>query len=244
VEKFSPSHIIWLFLFSLISSLLFYNTFSNPSLPLLLPSSPPYLLIASKILVLSSSRLTRLQLIQVPSTDRKGALVLIHALPEVIDIGRTSARGALLARVLSLLLLVLHARLDGRSGRLSTAAAAEETADRVADGGAYCYTTKFGKIVSARGEDGGWISGGREESGLTLQCWPFVRIIRILRPRRGLVAAGWVRQLVERRRVAAEGRRRWRLVGFVAVLGRAREARRGGRDHGIGGAFSLNLMCV
>lgn len=88
-------------------------------------------------LVLRSSLLARLQLIQIPPADGQAALVLIHALAEVVDV---RLAGAALVGSLALLVLlrevgVLGRGLGGRGG-----AAAEEAADGVADGGAYCDT--------------------------------------------------------------------------------------------------------
>lgn len=83
-------------------------------------------------LVLASSRLARLQLIEVPSTDSQAALVLVHALAELVDVVCASAglrhlRGS---RILVLLgeLGVLGGGFGGGRG-----AATEPAADGVAD---------------------------------------------------------------------------------------------------------------
>lgn len=93
-------------------------------------------------LILTSSLLTRLQLIQIPATDRQAALILIHALSEIRNLRRTRLRLRLLVRLVrSVLFLLLREILvvGGRCGLLGTAA--EEPTDRVADGGADCYAT-------------------------------------------------------------------------------------------------------
>lgn len=100
--------------------------------------SPPHLHYPPSTLVLSRGRLARLELVQVPSADGQAALVLVHALAEVIDVSRTRARRLLhLCRGLVLLgeVGVLGRGFGGR-GR----AAAEPAADGVADGGADCDT--------------------------------------------------------------------------------------------------------
>ena len=98
--------------------------------------SPPFRCISLSLLVVRSSLLASLELVQVPAADRQATLVLIHALAEVVDVGRANA-AALLRRVVLLVLLgevgALGRLLGGGSGR---AAAAEKTADGVADGGA------------------------------------------------------------------------------------------------------------
>ena len=90
-------------------------------------------------LVVLRRGLTSLELLKVPVADRHVAVVLIHALGEVL-------RGAL-AVVLSLPvvggLLVLRDGGGVGLGRGSSlrGAAAEEAADGVTDGGADCYTS-------------------------------------------------------------------------------------------------------
>lgn len=69
-------------------------------------------------LVLRSSLLARLQLIQIPPANRQAALVIVHALAEVVDVGL--ARAALV-RLLRLLVLlsevgVLRGLLGGWCG--------------------------------------------------------------------------------------------------------------------------------
>lgn len=89
-------------------------------------------------LVRPSSRLTRLQLIQIPPTNRQTALVLIHALAEIVDIARTRTTRLHLAVGRSsrgVLVLCGEIRVLRRRGsRLGRGAAAEPAADRVADG--------------------------------------------------------------------------------------------------------------
>lgn len=89
-------------------------------------------------LVLTSSRLASLQLIQIPPTDSQTALILIHASLEVVDLRVADPRWlvVLIHAVLAIVLLG-----DGLVGWcLLGAAAAEEAADRVADAGADCNT--------------------------------------------------------------------------------------------------------
>lgn len=90
-------------------------------------------------LVLASRLLAGLQLIQIPSTDVQAALVVIHALPEVANLGLAST--ALLGRVVGLVLLCEVGVLGLLLGRCG-GAAAEPASDGVADGGTYCDTTK------------------------------------------------------------------------------------------------------
>lgn len=93
-------------------------------------------------LIRRSSRLTRLQLIQIIPTNRQVPLILVHALLETVDLGRTRLRALVVAvhRVLAVVLLG-EGLVGGSLGLGFTAAAAEEAADRVADGGADCYAT-------------------------------------------------------------------------------------------------------
>jgi hypothetical protein len=90
-------------------------------------------------LVLARSLLARLQLIQVPPTNRQAPLVIIHALAKLIHIVR--ARTALLARHVDLAVLLgevgVLRRVGGGFGR---GAAAEPAADCVADRGTDCDT--------------------------------------------------------------------------------------------------------
>lgn len=95
-------------------------------------------------LVLGSSSLASLELVKVPAADGETALVLVHALAEVGDVGLTGARGLVRGvgvRVLRLDLL----RLGLCRGR-GRGAAAEEATDGVADGRTYCDTA--GRDVS------------------------------------------------------------------------------------------------
>ena len=82
-------------------------------------------------LVLTRTRLTRLQLIQVPPADIQTALVIIHALPEVLDIALAGAAAAL--AVLGVVCLVLVCEVGGlcgfgRRGALRRRRAAEHAA--------------------------------------------------------------------------------------------------------------------
>ena len=91
-------------------------------------------------LILTSRRLTSLQLIQIPTTDRQIALVLIHTALEVHHLALADLGGliSLIHPVLAVLLLS-----DGLIDRCFglVAAAAEPAADCVADGGADCDAT-------------------------------------------------------------------------------------------------------
>lgn len=112
--------------------------FLPPSLPASL--SPSLLSLGPLLLshlVLTSSSLTRLQLIQIPPTNRQVPLVLIHTLPEIPHFARTHLR-SLVGGVLDVLaLVVLRERLvrGGRRGLVRAGAATEEAADGVADRG-------------------------------------------------------------------------------------------------------------
>ena len=91
-------------------------------------------------LILTSSRLTSLQLIQIPATDRQIALILIHTALEVHHLALADFGGlvSLIHRVLAVLLLS-DGLVDGCFGL--GAAATEPAADCVADGGADCDAT-------------------------------------------------------------------------------------------------------
>lgn len=109
--------------------------------PTQLLSIPPS---SSLHLILRSRLLTRLQLIQIPPTNRQTPLVLIHARPEVVDVvGAHALRGLGVGHRRALVHAVV---LGGHwSGFLlllggSTATAAEPAADGVADRGTDCYT--------------------------------------------------------------------------------------------------------
>lgn len=98
-------------------------------------------------LVLASSLLTRLQLIQIPPTNRQVSLVLIHTCSEAVDIVRASTLRLVGLRGTALDETVVLLGLE-RSGLLSSglgAAATEPAADCVADGGSDCYTTVWKK---------------------------------------------------------------------------------------------------
>ena len=99
--------------------------------------------ILARALVLTSSLLASLQLIQVPSANRQATLVLVHAGAELLDVSRARARRLHLCGALVLLCEfgVLGRSLGGCGGR----AAAEEAADGVADGGSDCDTTVLRK---------------------------------------------------------------------------------------------------
>lgn len=102
-----------------------------------LPPPPP---LQDPPLVLARRLLARLQLIQIPPADGQRALVLVHAPPEVANVGGAGAGAVVLLRRV---VVGRHARLLGVGGRrrLGGAAAAEEAADGVADGGADGDTT-------------------------------------------------------------------------------------------------------
>jgi hypothetical protein len=109
--------------------------------------------------VLSSSRLTSLQLIQIPPADRHVALILVHAPREALDILRTWTRLLLLllgsTSITSLRIVetVVHRLRIGVLCRLlvlvlccwclwlSRGTATEPAADGVADRRPNCYTT-------------------------------------------------------------------------------------------------------
>ena len=93
-------------------------------------------------LVLTSRLLARLKLIQVPPTNRQASLVVIHALPEIAHVRLADLRG-LVVRVHNGTLFSLSHGLVGRRCCCLGGAAAEETADCVADGGAYCHTAVY-----------------------------------------------------------------------------------------------------
>jgi len=99
---------------------------------------PPSLLFSFANLVLASSLLASLELVKVPTADSQRALVLVHAPSEVANIGLASP-WALVVLSLRVGVVVSHLRLLllGWCGR---AAAAEESTDGVADGGADCDT--------------------------------------------------------------------------------------------------------
>jgi hypothetical protein len=104
----------------------------SPHSPIVLHPIP--LPILASTLILTSSLLTRLELIQIPPTNRQVALVLIHTTLEVHHL-----RLAHLGRLIALVHRVLAVRLlsDGLVDRcLRSAAAAEEAAEGVADAGA------------------------------------------------------------------------------------------------------------
>lgn len=107
---------------------------------------------ATANLVRLSSSLASLQLIQVPSADAHVALVVVHALAEILHVGgarRVFPRGRVLAGVET----VVHG-LGGGSivllGLLlsrSAGTAREESADGVADGRTDCDTTVCCSLV-------------------------------------------------------------------------------------------------
>ena len=102
---------------------------------------------SSSPLVLAGGSLARLELVKVPAADGKVALVLVHAAPEVGDILCAYTRGLVLRVHGGLAVLVLGERLvDGRSG--CAGAAAEPTADGVADGGTDCDTAVGRKMLA------------------------------------------------------------------------------------------------
>ena len=113
--------------------------------PTPLPLHPPMSMVAQCPsppppfhLILASSSLASLELIQVPPTDGQVALLLIRALPEVGDVLRTDLRRLVLLVHRILAIVLLGDRLVG--GRCSLGAAAEHSAERMTDAGADCDT--------------------------------------------------------------------------------------------------------
>jgi hypothetical protein len=94
-------------------------------------------------LVLAGCGLACLELVQVPAADGQAALVLVHALAEVVDVARTCAGRLHLCRVLVLLCEfgVLGRGVGGGGG-----AAAEPAADCVADRGSDGDTAEMGLV--------------------------------------------------------------------------------------------------
>lgn len=128
------------------------SRFSNPSrravLPLLKPNilhfcSPPNAVhiksSPSFNLVLASSLLARLQLLQIPSTDLHIALVLIQALSKLLGIDLAALLAPTALR--SIVSLSGNSRLLWLLGCWLRGTTSEESADCVPDGGTYCYTS-------------------------------------------------------------------------------------------------------
>ena len=115
-------------------------------------------------LVLASSLLTRLQLIQIPSTDGQIALVLVHALAEVGHF--TGAHGGCLV-IAGLDLLGCLLLLDGCRG-----ATAEPAADGLANGGADCDATAKLLLAFAMSEERKIRKRLKNGSGHTLRSKP------------------------------------------------------------------------
>jgi len=186
---------------------------SNPLLHLFLSRTATTLNIVH--LVLARRRLTRLQLIQIPPAHREVPLVLIHALPEVADVrlARLRRLKVLVDGVLATLGLREGLGGLGRGGR-GGGAAAEETADGVADGGADCDTTGRGKeLVGTVGGDEGVVVW-RWGQGLTPRCWPSGR--RALSRR----LTGPLGRPLEGAAALAPGRvRRWMPDGLARAVG-------------------------
>ena len=99
-------------------------------------------------LILTSSSLTRLQLIQIPPAYLHVSLVLIQALGEAPRVRLAAPRSA---PAVALVWPVLGLR-GGGLGLLgfcwSRGATAEEAADGMADGGADCYSTVWVLLAS------------------------------------------------------------------------------------------------
>lgn len=124
---------------------------------------------SSSPLVLAGSSLARLELVKVPAADGKVALVLVHAAPEVGDVLCAHTRGLVLGVHGGLAVLVLGERLvDGRSG--CAGAAAEPTADGVADGGTDCDTAVGRKMLAMGLYDAGLQSVATYAAVLAI--WP------------------------------------------------------------------------
>ena len=152
---------------------------------------------SSSPLVLAGSSLARLELVKVPAADGKVALVLVHAAPEVGDVLCAHTRGLVLGVHGGLAVLVLGERLvDGRSG--CAGAAAEPTADGVADGGTDCDTAVGREMLdlgfvrwrtSIRGNLRSSAGHLAEETATTARCG------------RGLLGSGGRRSVLGRRRL-------------------------------------------
>jgi hypothetical protein len=138
-----------------VSFFLYYPDHSSP-----ISGQPPLLDIRRRIRsVLSSSRLTSLQLVQIPPADRHVALILVHAPREALDILCTWTRLLLLllgsTSITSLRIVeaVVHRLRIGVLCRLlvlvlcrwclwlSRRTATEPAANGVADRRPNCYTT-------------------------------------------------------------------------------------------------------
>lgn len=103
--------------------------------------------ISSARLVMTRCLLTRLQLVQVPSAYRQRPLILVHALAEIVDVRLADlGSGVVIGVGVGVVVVwVLRGVLVcgcGFCGLRGTAA--EESADGVADGRAYCYATVGG----------------------------------------------------------------------------------------------------
>lgn len=113
----------------------FRYLFTFSILPLLYPFIFPFFFpLSAATSVLASGGLAGLELLEVPAADLHVARVVVHALGEVLRGARAVVAPLALVRVLLVRLRVdlLRSGLGRRGG-----AAAEETADGVADGGAY-----------------------------------------------------------------------------------------------------------
>lgn len=110
----------------------------NP--PIIVTTSAPWHSSAVATLVLASSSLAGLELLEVPPADLHVAALLVHTLGELLG-----GAGAVVAPGLAVgvrLAVGLDAVVGGLGGQgLAAAAAAEEARDGVADGGAYRDTT-------------------------------------------------------------------------------------------------------
>jgi hypothetical protein len=124
---------------------------------------------SSSPLVLAGGSLARLELVKVPAADGEVALVLVHAAPEVGDVLCANAGGLVLGVHGGLAVLVLGERLvDRRSG--CAGAAAEPTANGVADGGTDCDTAVGRDMLALRLYEGGLLSVATYAAVLAI--WP------------------------------------------------------------------------
>ena len=149
---------------------------------------------------MSSSRLTSLQLIQIPPADRHVALILVHAPREALDILRTRTRLLLLllgsTSITSLRIVetVVHRLRIGVLCRLlvlvlccwclwlSRGTATEPAADGMADRRPNCYTAIFPPSANFLNEGGvvsGYLrscTGHLPKESWTLLCRGWVRL--------------------------------------------------------------------
>ena len=155
LPEFPAMQMLFQSIFFYYNAISLYTVYSSP-----ISGQPPPPDIRRRIRsVLSSSRLTSLQLIQIPPADRHVALILVHAPREALDILRTRTRLLLLllgsTSITSLRIVetVVHRLRIGVLCRLlvlvlccwclwlSRGTATEPAADGVANRRPNCYTT-------------------------------------------------------------------------------------------------------